>query len=291
MKTTTTRRIAAAAAVLATSAAVFLGNVSGATATAPSLPAFGLVADGVGMSSFSTGDPGTLNWVRNVTGFVNGETRLIGIDFRPKNGLLYGVGNWGAIYVLPTVAPPSGGTIPITKVGQLSVSLEGTNFGVDFNPAADRLRIISDTGQNLRHDVDGNSTIKDMPLTNNGASAKGVTAAAYTNNDNNADTATTLVDIDTVNDQVTLQAPANNGTLNPTGKLTIDAGINGDADIFADLSNGKTVSNTGFATLLPSGGGQTLYTFDVFTGVVTSAGMFPSFIPPVNDIAIALDTN
>jgi hypothetical protein len=46
---------------------------------------------------------------------------------------------------------------------------------------------------------------------------QGVTAAAYTNNDLNGDTATTLFDIDPINDQVAIQAPPNNGTLNPTG--------------------------------------------------------------------------
>ncbi|HEX6353115.1 DUF4394 domain-containing protein [Actinophytocola sp.] len=247
------------------------------------------------MCAFNTNTPGTLDWVRDVTGFAGSDTRLIGMDFRAKNGVLYGVGNWGGIYTLPTV-PPANGTYPIVKVGQLSVALDGTSFGVDFNPAADRLRITSDTGQNLRHDVDLSSTVKDVPLTLNGAPAKGVTAAAYTNNDNNADTVTTLFDIDTVSDQVSIQAPANNGTLSPTGKLVlttgtgVDAGLNADADIFADLSNGKTVSNTAFVTLLPSGGRQSFYTVDVLTGIVTLIGTFPS-IAPVTDVAVTLDTN
>jgi hypothetical protein len=290
------RGIAAAAAVMAASTAIFLGNTSGAAAAAPRLQAYGLIGDGVGMSAFWTNTPNTLDWVRNVTGYSGSDNRLIGIDFRPKNGLLYGVGNFGGIYVLPT-APPPNGTYPIVKVGQLSVALEGTSFGVDFNPAADRLRIISNTGQNLRHDVDGNSTIKDMPLTNNGAPATGVTAAAYTNNDNNADTVTTLFDIDTVNNQVTIQAPANNGTLSPTGKvildttgLVLDAGLSADADIFADLSNGRTISNTAFVTLLPSGGVQSFYMVDVLTGIASLIEMFPSFAP-VTDVAVALDTN
>jgi hypothetical protein len=34
------------------------------------------------------------------------------------------------------------------------VALQGTRFGVDFNPAANRLRVISDLGQNLRHNID-----------------------------------------------------------------------------------------------------------------------------------------
>jgi hypothetical protein len=289
MRTRTKKGIAAAATVMAASTAIFLGNTGGAAAAAPSLPALGLIGDGTTMCAFYTNTPGTLDWVRDVTGFAGNDTRLIGLDFRAKNGVLYGVGNYGGIYTLPTV-PPSNGTYPIAKVGQLTVALDGASFGVDFNPAADRLRIISDTGQNLRHDVDGNSTIKDMPLTNNGAPAKGLTAAAYTNNDNNADTVTTLVDIDTQGDQVTIQAPANNGTQSPTGKLGVDAGPSAGFDIFSDLSGGKTVSNTAFATLLPSGGRQSFYTVDVFTGVATLIGTFPS-IAPVTDAAVMLDTN
>ena len=288
MRTRIKKGIAAAAAVMAASTAIILGNTGGAAAAAPSLPALGLIGDGTTMCAFKTNTPDTLDWVRDVTGFAGNDTRLVGLDFRAKNGVLYGVGNHGGIYTLPTV-PPSNG-YPIAKVGQLTVALEGASFGVDFNPAADRLRIISDTGQNLRHDVDGNSTIKDMPLTSNGAPAKGVTAAAYTNNDNNADTVTTLVDIDTQGDQVTIQAPANNGTLSPTGKLGVDAGLSAGFDIFSDLSGGKTVSNTAFATLLPSGGRQSFYTVDVFTGVATLIGTFPS-IAPVTDAAVMLDTH
>jgi hypothetical protein len=289
MKARMKRGIAAAAAVVAASTAIFLGNTGGAAAAAPSLPAFGLIGDGTVMSSFKTNTPGVLDWVADIVGFVGCDTRLIGVDIRPANGLLYGVGNCGGVYTM--AAPTSAGNpMTITKVGQLSVALSGTSFGVDFNPAADRLRIVSDNGQNLRHDVGGNSTIKDMPLTLNGAPATGVTAVAYTNNDNNADTATTLFDVDTHNDQVSIQAPANNGTLNPTGKLGVDAGLTAGADIFADLVNGKTVANTAFVTLLPSGGRQSFYTVDVLTGAVSLLGTFPS-IAPVTDVAVLLDTN
>jgi hypothetical protein len=242
------------------------------------------------MSTFLTNTPGRLDWVGDIVGFVGCDTRIVGVDIRPANGLLYGVGNCGGVYTMATPSPGTDSPMPITKVGQLSVALHGASFGVDFNPAVDRLRIISDTGQNLRHDVGGNSTITDMPLTLNGAPAKGVTAAAYTNNDNNADTVTTLFDIDTVNDQVAIQAPANNGTENPTGKLGVDAGLNAGADIFADLSNGKTVSNTAFATLLPSGGRQSFYMVDPLTGTATLVGTFPS-IAPVTDVAVLLDVS
>ena len=50
----------------------------------------------------------------------------------------------------------------------------------------------------------------------------GVTAAAYTNNDLDPTTATTLFDINTTTDRVVIQAPPGNGTLNPTGNLRVD---------------------------------------------------------------------
>ena len=54
--------------------------------------------------------------------------------------------------------------------------LSGTEFGVDFDDVSDRLRVVSDTGQNLRVDVDSGAVITDTAL-----SRTGVNGAAYTN--------------------------------------------------------------------------------------------------------------
>lgn len=297
MKTRIKRGVAAAAAVMAASTAIFLGNTSGAAAAAPSLPAFGLI-NGTTMSAFLTSNPGKLDWVADIVGFVGCDTRLIGVDFRVQDGLLYGVGNCPAtagranVYTIPLL--PTGDVMPIMKVSQLTVGLDGTTFGVDFNPAADRLRIISDNSQNLRHNLNNHTTIADMPLNLNGAPAKGVTAAAYTNNDLNNASVTTLFDIDTLNDQVAIQAPPNNGTLNPTGNLGVNASLDVGADIFSDLPSpgspsGKTITNTAFAAFVPVGTTRaSFYMFDVLTGTATKIGDFPS-IAPVTDVAIDLD--
>lgn len=289
MKTRIKRGIAAAAAVMAASTAIFLGNTSGAAAAAPSLPAFGLLGNGTTMSAFNTNTPNVLNWVADIVGFTGCDTRLVGVDIRVQDGLLYGVGNCGGIYTIPFY-PDSSGVMPMTKVSQLTLALNGTNFGVDFNPAADRLRIISNHGQNLRHDLGSHTTVADTTLTSNG-----VIGAAYTNNDLNINSATTLFDLDTLNDQATIQAPPNNGTLNPTGKLGVDASLNAGADIFSDLPGptgdpaGKTITNTAFAAFVPTGVTRaSFYMFDVLTGTATKIGDFPS-IAPVTDVAIALD--
>jgi hypothetical protein len=76
-----------------------------------------------------------------------GDTTLIGIDYRVQNGKLYGVGNAGGIYILDPQ------TAVATLDSQLTFPPSANSFGVDFNPAADRLRVVSDTGQNLRHNL------------------------------------------------------------------------------------------------------------------------------------------
>ena len=185
------------------------------------------------------------------------------------------------------------------KVRQLTVDLEGEFFGVDFNPAANALRIISDTGQNLRQPfatpppalpllpAPGSApTVEDTPLTNpGGGTATGVTAAAYTNNDLDASTATELFDLDTKNDRLSLQAPANDGTLAPRGSLGIKIDPNAGFDIFSSLKDGVATDNEAFATV-NADRGQRLVSVDLETGKATDEGEFRD---EVTDLAIKLD--
>ncbi|KND46389.1 MULTISPECIES: DUF4394 domain-containing protein [Streptomyces] len=288
MKAGTRKRITAALAVVVTSTALMLGmpgTASAAPAAVPSLRAFGISGDGTLMATFTTDRPDVLNWVRVITG-LSGDTALVGIDFRVQDGLLYGVGNKGGIYTIKT--PPATQDVVVTKVSQLQYALHGTQFGVDFNPAADRLRVISDNGQNLRHNLGDHTTIQDVNLTTPPVegTTKGVTAAAYTNNDLNGATATTLFDINTNSDQVVIQSPANNGTLAPTGSLGLDAQLKAGMDIYSTLSGGRTVDNAAFASLTPSGASTpSLYSVNVFTGEAAFIKQFPLNI---TDLAISL---
>jgi uncharacterized protein DUF4394 len=182
-------------------------------------------------------------------------------------------------------------------VGQLTVGLIGTVFGVDFNPAANRLRVISNTGQNLRHNID-DATATAPPLAgmtqNDGTltippattPAAGVTGAAYTNNDLDANT-TTLFDIDTMNDTVVVQSPANNGLLAPTGKLQIDAGTSVGFDIYSRNRFGVTQGDNGFATVSVLGR-YSLFQVNLLTGRLSRAGGFRADTQVV-DLAIPLD--
>ncbi|MFE7549479.1 DUF4394 domain-containing protein [Streptomyces gardneri] len=253
-------------------------------ATSHGLTSVGLTSDQrlVGFDVRDPADPWSLGKVSG----LQGDGKLVGIDFRVQNGKLYGVGDKGGVYTLSSAARA-------VKVSQLTVALQGKFFGVDFNPAANRLRVISDTGQNLRHNIDDpaapRTTTVDGTLTNPttpASTALGVTGAAYTNNDLDTATATTLFDIDTTNDLVSLQSPANAGTLAPTGGLGVNAGPSAGFDIYYKSSSG---SNHGFAAL-NTGDKQRFYKVDVLSGRADLVGAFPAGRQVV-DIAVPLDQN
>jgi hypothetical protein len=212
---------------------------------------------------------------------LSGDTTLVGIDFRPANNALYGVGDAGGVY---TIDPR---TAAATKAGQLSVALGGSALGVDVNPAADALRIVSDTGQNLRFSFAAGTTATDTPLAYPPNPAFGIAGAAYTNNDNDPSTATTLYDIDATLDQVAIQSPANSGQLVATGKLGVDTTAVVGFDIHSALRNGTTVDVRALATLVVGGETQ-LYRIALFSGKATLAGSFGAG-DDVIDIAVPLN--
>ncbi|WP_367323186.1 DUF4394 domain-containing protein [Streptomyces sp. HUAS ZL42] len=272
------------------SAAISVQSGSGSGAgTGPAagdrLAAIGLTGD-QRLVRFRLDRPGTVLPLGRVNG-LKGDTRLVGIDYRVQNNKLYGVGDKGGIYTLREIGARA------TKVSQLSVALQGSRFGVDFNPAANRLRVISDTGQNLRHNiddpagapaagttaVDGTLTNPPVPPATTVATATGVTGAAYTNNDLDTATATTLFDLDTAQDRISVQSPANAGNLAPTGGLGVDVPGNSGFDIYSSANTG---TNTGYAVT-----GSRAYRVNLLTGRATSTGSFPK-ARKVVDLAIPL---
>lgn len=244
----------------------------------------GLV-DGTKLVDFSSDSTRTDN-TRTVRG-LEGDERLVGIDYRVQDGKLYGVSDAGGVYSIT-----DRGTA--TKVKQLTVALQGTTFGVDFNPAANALRVISDTGQNLRQPfadltagtvMDGTLTNPPTPPATAGTTATGVTGAAYTNNDTDADTATTLYDLDTALDQISIQSPANAGSLAATGKLGVDAGLDAGFDIYSTVRDGSTVDLMAYAVVQVNGR-YSLYDITLFSGNADRVGGFDR---NVTDLAIPLN--
>jgi hypothetical protein len=197
-----------------------------------------------------------------VTGMQLGET-LVAIDQRPATGQLYGIGSQGRVYVLD---PISGAA---TQLGTTSAfTPDGTAFGGDINPVPDRIRLVSNTEQNLRlNPNDGSLTQVDTPLN----PAANVVAAAYTSNVSGA-TSTTLYDIDSVAGTLLVQgspggtpASPNGGTLTTVGSLMLGTNLNPAIgfDIGADTAS--------FATITV-GGMSRLYGIDLGSGLATNLG-------------------
>jgi hypothetical protein len=289
-KTVHTRTRRAFAAVFALTMVAAAWHGVGATSPADdrglarNLRVIGLTDDGR-LVRFRAKSPKRTRDIGAVTGLAGSDTALVGIDFRVQDGKLYGVGNGGGVYTIDAA------TARATFVNALSVPLSGTAFDIDFNPAADRLRIVSDTGQNLAHNVNaGGVTASNAVLTYTAppaaaVPAAGIRGAAYTNNDlNQPATATTLFDLDTTLDQVAIQSPPGAGLLAATGMLGVDASGDAGFDIYSELSGGVTRSNAAFATLLADGRFG-LYFINLTTGNATPLGAFDE---KVVDIAIPL---
>ncbi|WP_204005442.1 DUF4394 domain-containing protein [Virgisporangium aurantiacum] len=245
----------------------------------PVLRAIGLTDD-QRLVGFRVDKPSDIKEIGRIAGLA-GDTRLVGIDYRVQDGKLYGVGEAGGVYQV-------GNNAKATKVSQLTVKLTGKAFGVDFNPVADRVRIISDTGQNLRHMMaQGGTTATDTALTYPPATTPGtgVTAGAYTNNDLNPDTGAVLFDLDVTMDQLAMQSPSNSGQLVPVGKLGMDATAAG-FDIYSMLRGDRAVDAFGFATLTGPTGPSAMYRVSLVTGKASKIGDFPV---TVTDLALPLN--
>lgn len=231
---------------------------------------------------FDTERPRAARSVGKVTGLAAADHDLVGIDYRVQDGKLYGVGRGGGIY---SIDPR---TLQATPFGQLTVPLEGTSFGVDFNPAANALRVISDTGQNLRQPfaTAGTPTAVDGRLSTppTVGDTTGVTGAAYTNNDLDPATATTLYDLATATNQVVIQSPANAGTLAATGTTPVDLVGDTGFDIYSKVRDGQTVELFPYAV-----NGGRLYDVELFNGQLEDAGRIGRGDVVVTDIAIPLD--
>jgi hypothetical protein len=238
-----------------------------------------------------------------VKGLARGE-RLIGIDRRPLDGQIYALARSRYGARLYTVDPATGRTSPVATLvsaptaanpTRTPIVLSGYEFGVDFNPAADAFRIVSDMGQNLRvipsprTAADGTmlqtgDTFTDGALTRDGMPANGITGAAYTNNDNDPATATTLYDIDAWRDELVVQNPPNAGTLVnpvPLSRRTLPV-VGFDIRTTPGRGDLAVASLTGGWQFWPT---SSLFVVDLTTGQLTRQGFFPYGV--LRDITLA----
>jgi hypothetical protein len=209
---------------------------------------------------FNFKNPGTP--VTKAIANLQASETILGIDMRAATGQLYALGSTGRLYVLNT----SSGAATMVGLAPVAV-LDGIDFGFDFNPVVDRIRIVSNTGQNLRvNPNDGLLAATDAALN---PGTPNVTAAAYLNNYPGT-TTTTLFDIDTTTDMLYTQNPPNNGTLVPVGALGVNATASNGFDI------GGT-SNMGYA-ILTVGSANAIYSINTTSGMATQIAAFPGSV-------------
>lgn len=226
---------------------------------------------------FDSGAPGTILSTIAVSGLQVGEN-LLGIDFRPASGQLYGLGSTSRLYTIDLTSGVA------TQVGAspFATALSGTNFGFDFNPVPDRVRVVSDADQNLRlNPSTGALAATDTMLAyasgdaNAGANPN-IVGVAYTNSFAGA-ISTTLYGIDSNLDILAIQNPPNAGLLNTVGPLGADSS----GAVGFDIAR----NGTALATLTVGGVAQ-LYSINLVTGSASLIGSIGG-ANQIRDIAIA----
>jgi hypothetical protein len=250
--------------ILAASAAVLIGSVAAQAAEVAALTGDNTVSI-VDTSKKAV----TKTWkIDGVAG------KVLGIDVRPADNMLYAVGADGGIY---TVDLKTG---KATMKSKLEKNVDAkTMVTVDFNPVADRLRLMSNDGTSLRINVDDGKVTTDgshkfAETDMHKGEKPNVIAGAYSNSVKGAKE-TALYDIDGTIGALFKQAPPNDGILNAIGKLGVKATTVA-FDIWSD-GNGKNE-----AWLMA---GDWLHSVDLATGKATPSVQIKG-VSGVRDIAI-----
>lgn len=230
---------------------------------------------------FNAGQPQKTLSSRPLTGLAAGET-LLGIDYRVAKGQLYGLGSTGQLYRIDTK------TGAVTAVGTpAGLPAGATEWGFDFNPTVDRIRVVSNTGFNLRLHPDTGAVVDADPNTPglqfdgrlqydaadvNTSKPANVVAAGYTYNKDN-DKITTNYALDGQLGVLVHQGskegvqPAvspNTGRLYTVGSLGVGAFDKATLDI-------SDVSNAAYAAIT-TGGKSSWVRIDLATGKATRIG-------------------
>lgn len=212
----------------------------------------------------------------NVTGASAGQF-FLNIDFRPANGLLYGLAvntitGASNIYTIntSTAAATMVGTVPFT----LSVSI-GSRVAMDFNPVTDQLRVVSRNGSNYQvNPTTGtisatNTTLNYAPGDPGGSGIPDNVALAHGNNFAGAAT-TTLYGYSWNFDDVLRIGSVDGSPISPDSGQTFTIG---GAQMFPLTSNiGFDISASGVAYMSSNIGAQTLFMVNLATGRATALG-------------------
>jgi hypothetical protein len=246
---------------------------------------YGITATGF-LVRFSAATPSVFDLFVPISG-LGSRQRLSAIDFQPKTGELYGLsisglGNTaqGRLYTVNTA------TGAATQVGTLPFAsfLPATaGYDMDFNPVADRLRLVNTAGDNLRlNPTTGALAATDTSLSCSTPPCE-VVGVAY-DRDAAGATASTLFGLDWKhNNLVTIgglngSPSANGGVLTTIGPLGLS--------ITTTLA-GFDIAPSGLAyAALNIGSQYRLYRLNLNTGTATLVGLLSNGTVQVIDIAV-----
>ncbi|NVO29842.1 DUF4394 domain-containing protein [Hymenobacter lapidiphilus] len=286
--------------LLATLGLLAAGSVSAQTNTTT---AFGLsltTSLTTNLVTFDITAPGVFLTNLPVTGITAGQT-LVGIDFRPNTGELFGLG-YNATGTQAQVYNISRTTALATAAGPAITINLGTDLnriGFDFNPTVDRIRVTAGNRADFRLNPNNGAlaatdgTLTYAPTDPNAAQIPVVGSSAYTNSFIGT-TATTLYNLDEANSRLVRQDPPNDGTLltvGPLGITTSGATTVSDIDIYLNPITGVqttylTVAEINVATLSAT---TKLYTVNLTTGAATLVNnVGTGSLVAVTDIALQI---
>jgi len=129
-------------------AALFLGGCSSVPEEVPGPPAKEMiyaVTTAQQLIQFNAGQPQRLLSSKPLRGLAP-QDRLLGIDYRVAKGQLYGLGATGQLYRINT----QDGSVSTVGTPSALPSEGAQEWGFDFNPTVDRIRVVNDAGFNLR---------------------------------------------------------------------------------------------------------------------------------------------
>ena len=267
-----------------------------------------LTTDGK-LATAPTANPAAATTPIAITG-VNAQETLVAIDVRPQNQKLYALGvnataDTATLYLLSTEKAGTvfasavsingiSSTITYTTNGSTVVDFPDsatTNWDIDFNPAADRLRVVTSSGLNFRInpntggpvDGDNGGAAGSVTGTNPDGAINGgtttVSATAYTNSQPNNGNITTQYTVDAATNALFIQNLPNSGTQTLGSTITLggstldfsEASFDIKPGINASSSNAAVTFGTGF--LVAKVGGTTgVYSLNLVTAQATLLG-------------------
>ena len=243
--------------------------------------------------SFDSATPGTIINTVTLSGITGGDA-VVGIDYRPIDGLLIGLGYNSATGTARVYSITAAGVATSINVNLLSLGTGLARVTADFNPTVNALRVVTNgaTGNNLRIPTGGTGVLTiDTDL--NPANT-GIRATAFSRNNAGGGTsgATTLYEIDGTNNALVSQGSIDfftgSGTSPNTGTLTSVAplsGVTGSAVVGFDIFNapGTAAGSAGTAFVATS---SALSTLNLSTGAATSNGIIGSGLTIVDIAAV-----